>query len=127
MANVQPHSDGSRPWVDGLTIGDVLRETARRYPANDAVIFCNPPSRLTWAEFDAAVDQAAKALLALGFRPGDHFGIWSTNVPEWVVLQFATARIGVVLVNINPAYRTNELQYALRQADVRGLALVDSF
>ena len=65
--------------------------------------------------------------MALGFAPGDHFGVWATNVPEWVLLQFATARIGVVLVNINPAYRTGELKYALRQSDVRGLALVDAF
>jgi fatty-acyl-CoA synthase len=64
---------------------------------------------MKWAEFDAAVDQAARALLALGFTPGDHFGVWATNVPEWVLLQFATARAGVVLVNINPAFRTSEL------------------
>ena len=70
---------------------------------------------------------SAAGLLALGFAPGDHFGVWATNVPEWVLLQFATARIGVVLVNINPAYRTSELKYALRQSDVRGLALVDTF
>jgi fatty-acyl-CoA synthase len=82
---------------------------------------------MTWAEFDAAVDQTARGLLALGFRPSDHFGVWATNVPEWPILQFATARIGVVLVNINPAYRTGELKYALRQSDVRGLALVDTF
>ena len=82
---------------------------------------------MTWAEFDAAVDRVARGLLALGFAPGDHFGVWATNVPEWVLLQFATARIGVVLVNINPAYRTGELKYALRQSDVRGLALVDAF
>ncbi|HVT27186.1 MAG TPA: AMP-binding protein, partial [Lacipirellulaceae bacterium] len=68
-----------------------------------------------------------RGLLALGFCAGDHFGVWATNVPEWVLLQFATARIGVVLVNINPAYRTSELKYALRQSDVRGLALVDTF
>jgi fatty-acyl-CoA synthase len=115
------------PWVDGLTIGQALRETAGRHPQRDALVFCNPPVRMTWAEFDAEVDRASRALLALGFVPGDHFGVWATNVPEWVVLQFATARIGVVLVNINPAYRTGELKYALHQSDVRGLALVDAF
>jgi fatty-acyl-CoA synthase len=66
-------------------------------------------------------------LLSLGFSPGDHFGVWATNVPEWVLLQFGCARIGVVLVNINPAYRTDELKYALCQSDVRGLALVNAF
>jgi fatty-acyl-CoA synthase len=82
---------------------------------------------MTWRELDAAVDRVSRSLLSLGFAPGDHFGVWATNVPEWVLLQFATARIGVVLVNINPAYRTGELKYALRQSDVRGLALVDAF
>lgn len=118
--------DQAMPWVDGLTIGQVLSETAQRYPGHDAFVFCNPPARMNWSEFDASVDRVARGLLALGLSPGDHFGIWATNVPEWVLLQFATARIGVVLVNINPAYRTNELKYALRQSDVRGLALIDS-
>jgi len=82
---------------------------------------------MTWGELDAEVDRIARGLLALGFAPGDHFGVWATNVPEWILLQFATARIGVVLVNINPAYRTSELKYALRQSDVGGLALIDAF
>jgi fatty-acyl-CoA synthase len=127
MAKAKSVSDHDVPWVDGLTIGGALRETARRYPEGDAFAFCNPPARMTWAEFDAAVDQVARALLALGFQSGEHFGVWATNVPAWVLLQFATARVGVVLVNINPAYRTSELKYALRQSDVRGLALVDCF
>jgi fatty-acyl-CoA synthase len=82
---------------------------------------------MTWAEFDAEVDRIARSLLAIGFEPGDHFGVWANNVPEWVVLQFATARIGVVLVNINPSYRTSEVKYAVRQSDLRGLALIDTF
>jgi fatty-acyl-CoA synthase len=82
---------------------------------------------MTWAEFDAAVDRVARGLLALKLDVGDHFGLWATNVPQWVLLQFATARIGVVLVNINPAYRANELKYALRQSAVCGLAMIDAF
>jgi fatty-acyl-CoA synthase len=127
MATTDAMNRRTSPWVDGLTIGQVLRETARRHSLRDALVFCNPPVRMSWGEFDAAVDRVSRSLLALGFEPGDHFGVWATNVPEWVLLQFATARIGVVLVNINPAYRTNELRYALRQSDVRGLALVDAF
>lgn len=115
------------PWVDGLTIGQVLRETARQYPDRDAFVFCDSDTRVSWAEFDREVDLVARGLLALGFVTGDHFGVWSTNVPEWVLLQFATARIGVVLVNINPSYRPDELKYALQQADVRGLALIDHY
>jgi fatty-acyl-CoA synthase len=120
-----PHSPA--PWVDDLTIGQVLRETARRFPERDACVYCQPGLRSTWAEFDRQVDDVARALLTLGFEKGDHFGVWATNCPEWVLLQFATARIGVVLVTINPSYRTYELKYALQQSDVRGLALIDGF
>ncbi|MFO0918657.1 MAG: AMP-binding protein [Planctomycetaceae bacterium] len=115
------------PWVEGLTIGQTLRETARRHPDHDAFVFCQPGVRRTWRELDEEVDQVARALLSLGFRPGDHFGVWSTNVPQWVLLQFATARIGVVLVTINPAYRGSELAYTLQQADLRGIAQIDQF
>lgn len=127
MASVPPAHEAGAPWVDGLTIGETLRQTARRWPQREAVVFCDPPVRMTWAEFDTTVDRVARGLLALGFAPGDHFGVWATNVPEWVLLQFATARIGVVLVNINPSYRTGELKYALRQSDIRGLGLIDVF
>ncbi len=127
MATVDAFTGGAAPWVDRLPIGQVLRKTAQRFPNHDAFVFCNPLVRMTWAEFDATVDRVSRGLLALGFVPGDHFGVWATNVPAWLLLQFATARIGVVLVNINPAYRTNELKYALQQSDVRGLALIDAY
>ncbi len=127
MTTVHAFSDDAVPWVDGLTIGQVLRETARRFPQRDAFVFCNPLVRMTWAEFDQTVDRVSRGILALGFVPGNHFGVWATNVPAWLLLQFATARIGVVLVNINPAYRASELKYALRQSDVRGLALIDTY
>ncbi len=123
----QPGDGSSPPWVEGLTIGQALRATARRHPDRDCYVFCQWGERRTWAEVDREVDAVARALLALGFRPGDHFGVWATNTPQWVLLQFATARIGVVLVTVNPAYRASELAFALRQADVRGLALVDRF
>jgi fatty-acyl-CoA synthase len=120
-------SSEETPWVDGLTIGQVLRETARKFPQNDAYVFCQFGVRRTWAEVDAEVDRVARSLLALGIKPRDHFGVWATNVPQWVLFQFATARMGAVLVNVNPAYRANELSYALQQSDVRGLALIDTF
>lgn len=114
-------------WVDGLTIGQVLRETTRRHPMRDAVIFPQLQWRLNWQELDREVDRVARALLALGFQRGDHFGVWSTNIPAWVLLQFATARIGVVLVTINPSYRTSELAFVIEQADLKGLALIDHY
>lgn len=120
-------SDSAVPWVKGLTIGAALRETARRHPNQDALVFCATGFRCSWAEFDRRVDDASRALLALGFQKGDHFGVWAGNCLEWVILQFATARIGVVLVTINPSYRASELRYALAQSEVRGLALSDRF
>lgn len=120
-------SEAATPWLDTLTIAEVLRQTAKRFHNRDAVVFCGINLRWSWSEFDAEVDRVARALLAIGLRRGDRFGVWATNVPEWVLLQFATARIGVILVTINPSYRPNELAYALRQAGIRGLALIDSF
>lgn len=115
------------PWVDGLTIGRVLAETVERFGDSHALVFPKLDLRLNYHEFARAVHEAAKGLLALGIRPGEHVAIWATNVPEWVILQFASARIGVVLVTINPAYRPFELKYVLNQCDAVALFLVDRF
>jgi fatty-acyl-CoA synthase len=119
--------DQHSPWVDGLTIGEVLAATARRFADRDAVVFPKIGVRWNWAEFAQRVDHAARGLLRIGIRKGEHVAVWATNVPEWVLLQFATARIGAVLVTINPAYRPFELQYVLRQSDAVALFLVDQF
>ena len=115
------------PWVEGRTIGQALDETVRKFPTHDALVFPATGVRLSYAQFDRAVYEAAKGLLALGVRRGQHVAVWATNVPEWIVLQFATARIGAVLVTINPAYRPHELKYVLRQSDSVVLLLVDRF
>jgi fatty-acyl-CoA synthase len=114
-------------WVDGLTVDQVLRQTVANYPDRDAVVFPQLQLRWSWRQFDEQVQRAARGLHALGIRRGEHVGIWATNVPEWIVLQFATARLGVVLVTINPAYRPFELQYVLAQSDAKALFLVDQF
>jgi len=115
------------PWVDQLTIGEVLAETSRKFPDQLALVFCGLAWQRTWSQLNQEVDRVARALLASGFHRGDHFGVWATNIPEWVLLQFATARIGVVLVTLNPSYRTNELALAIGQAELKGLALIDHF
>jgi fatty-acyl-CoA synthase len=115
------------PWVEGLTIGQVLDATARRHPDNDAIVFPQLNLRLTYRQFAERVNQAASGLLAIGVRPHEHVAIWATNVPEWLILQFATAKIGAVLVTINPAYRPFELRYALKQCDAVALFFVDRF
>lgn len=115
------------PWVDGLCIGQVLEQTAARYPDNDALVFPYLGVRVNYRDFLEQVDQTARALWALGLRPGQHIAVWATNVPQWALLQFASARIGVVLVTINPAYRPFELQYVLKQSDARALFLIDAY
>jgi fatty-acyl-CoA synthase len=114
-------------WVEGLTIGEVLAQTAKLYPDSDATVFSSLGVRATYREFMQQVDVAARGLLALGINKGDHVAVWATNVPHWVVLQFATARIGAVLVTINPAYRAFELKYVLKQSDAVALFMVDQF
>jgi len=119
--------DHAAPWVDGITIGDALARTVARCGERDALVF--PELGLSWSyrRFADEVSRAARGLLAIGVRPGEHVAIWATNVPEWVVLQFATARIGAVLVTVNPAYRPFELTYVLKQSDAVALFLVDRF
>jgi fatty-acyl-CoA synthase len=120
-------SESDTPWVDGLTIGQVLAETAGRHGEREALVFPQLGRSWTWRQFTDDVDATARGLLALGIRTGEHVALWATNVPEWVLLQFATARIGAVLVNVNPAYRPFELQYVLGQSDAVALFLVDQF
>lgn len=115
------------PWVEDLTVGGVLRRTASRYPDHDAVVFPALGLRWSWEEFDRRVDRVASGLIAQGVARGEHVGIWSMNVPEWVVAQFAVGRIGSVLVNINPAYRLHELEGALAAADVATLIVGSPF
>lgn len=115
------------PWVEGKTIDQVFRETVRQFPDQLAAVFCEPGWQKSWRELDREVDRAARGLMAMGLGKGDHVAVWATNVPEWLVLQFATARIGAVLVAINPACRAHELAYALKQSDAKALFLIDRF
>ncbi len=109
------------------TIGDNLADAVARYPDNEALVVPYQDVRLTYTEFSAEVDRVARGLLALGLNPGDRIGIWSPNNAEWVLIQYATARIGAILVNINPAYRTSELEYALNQSECRFLVSAPEF
>jgi fatty-acyl-CoA synthase len=111
----------------GETIGENLERTAGRVPGNLAVVSRHQNRRYTYAEFNAAVDEVARGLLATGLQAGDRIGIWSPNCAEWVLVQYATAKAGVILVNINPAYRTSELAYALNQSGCRILIAAQAF
>ena len=112
------HGDSSTPLL-GETIGENLKKTVEKFPKNDALICSHQNYRATYEEFYEQTSQVAKAILHLGAKPGDRVGIWSPNRYEWVLLQYATARIGVILVNINPAYRTSELIFVLNQSQIK--------
>src|ERR1044072_819996 len=111
----------------GQTIGENLDHAIERWGDREALVACHQGLRYTYAELGEAVDRLARALLADGLRPGDRLGIWSPNRAEWVLVQYATAKAGIVLVNINPAYRTSELEYALRQSGCRMLIAAPRF
>jgi len=115
------------PWVDGWTFADVLERTAAGNANAAAVVFPGCNRSWTYGTFHEQVRQTARGLLAIGVKHGEHVGIWATNWPEWIALQFAAASIGAVLVNVNPAYRAHELEYVLNQADMTTLFLTDRF
>ncbi len=105
----------------GDTIGLQLERTTERYGAREALVDVPTDRRWTYQELNADVDRLATGLLGLGIDKGDRVGIWAPNVPEWVLVQYATAKIGAILVNINPAYRSSELKYVLEQSGIRTL------
>jgi len=105
------------------TISQALRDAAAKFPDRDALVVLHQNIRLTWRELDSEVTRVARGLASLGLRPGDRAGIWASNCAEWVLLQHAAARAGVVLVNVNPAYRSYELRYVLRKSRIRALFL----
>jgi fatty-acyl-CoA synthase len=103
----------------GETIGENLERTIARVPHADALVSCHQDIHWTYAEFGDRVDRLASGMLAAGVQTGDRVGVWGPNVAEWTLTQYATAKLGVILVNINPAYRVSELQYALGQSGCR--------
>jgi fatty-acyl-CoA synthase len=111
----------------GQTIGDNLRDTALRFPDREALVVCSQKVRLSYRQLWDETTRVARGLLALQVKPGERVGIWASNRYEWVVIQYATARIGAILVNINPAYLAGELEYVLRQSGVSLLLHADSF
>ena len=117
---------GSTPLL-GCTIGDALDTTARAYSNSSALVSRHENQRLTFAELSAAVERFARGLMHLGVQKGDRVGIWATNCSEWVIVQFAAAKIGAILVNVNPAYRAYELKFALEQSGCQTLIMVPNF
>ncbi|MEP0201644.1 MAG: AMP-binding protein [Halioglobus sp.] len=109
------------------TIGEVLAQTVAQYPDNEALVVTHQDIRWTYLEFKQQIDRLATGLLKLGIEPGDRVGIWGPNSFEWVMVQYATAQIGAIMVCINPAYRLHELEFALNKVECKALVTADTF
>ena len=110
-----------------LPIGEILDQQTQRYAEREALVHTATGDRFTYRQFHAEVERVARGLMAIGIQKGQHVGIWATNYTQWVLTQFATAKIGAVLVNVNPAYRTHELAYLLEQSQLTALVLIGRF
>ncbi|MCB2188668.1 MAG: AMP-binding protein [Deltaproteobacteria bacterium] len=121
----QAKSDDKTPQP--LTLGQILDRAVANWPDQEAIVYVDRDFRLTYRQFGELVDQLAKGLMALGVNKGEKVAVWSTNVPYWVALMFATAKIGAILLTVNTHYRTAELEYLLEQSDTENLFIIDGF
>ncbi|MES1044624.1 AMP-binding protein [Bacillus obstructivus] len=110
-----------------VTIGELLEQKAEKHPNHEAVIYADRNLRWSYKEFNDECRIVAKGLMKLGIDKGDHLAIWATNTPEWLTAQFATAKMGAILVTVNTNYRTTELEYLLRQSDSKTIILMESY
>jgi fatty-acyl-CoA synthase len=126
--HVQSYTSGSsdKPLL-GLTIGEMFDQIVAQYPTNEALVVRHQKVRYSYRELQTQVNQCARGLLATGLKKGDRIGIWSPNHAEWVIMQFATSKMGAILVNINPAYRLHELEYALKQSGCTAIVIAPEF
>lgn len=109
------------------TIGALLASAAGRFPHHEAVVYSELDLRYSYQELYEETAKIAKGLMALGIEKGEHVAIWASNIPEWILLQFATARIGAVLVTVNTSYQARELEYLLEHSDSTTLFLMDGY
>jgi fatty-acyl-CoA synthase len=126
MALSYAHGTSGTPLL-GETIGENLARTVAAHADREALVVRHQAVRWTYAELDERVDRVARALVAAGLEPGDRMGIWSPNCAEWVLIQYGSAKAGVILVNVNPAYRTSELEYVLNQSGCKLLVAATEF
>src|SRR4051812_40240541 len=128
-------TDAAKSYVSGAagspllgdTVGGALTLTAARFPEGEALVSIHQDLRYSYREFAAEVERVALGLLAFGIEKGDRVGIWAPNCSEWAILQFASARVGAILVNINPAYRPGEFEFAMAHSGVRMLVTAAQF
>jgi fatty-acyl-CoA synthase len=115
------------PLHSELTIGAYFAKAVANDPDREFIVYPDRQLRWTYRDFDIRTSNLAKGLLSIGMRPGDHLGVWARNIPDWLTFMFATAKIGVVLVTMNPAYKSHELDYVLKQSDMATLCIIDAW
>jgi fatty-acyl-CoA synthase len=115
------------PLHSELTIGQYFANQVDADPDHEFIVYPDRQLRWTYKDFDQRTDNLAKGLLAIGMQPGDHLGVWARNIPDWLTFMFATAKVGIVLVTMNPAYKSHELDYVLKQSDMTTLCIIDAW
>jgi len=110
-----------------VTLGQLLDEAIEAHPDNEAIVYVDRNLRMTYREFGEVVDSLAKGLMALGVQKGEKVAVWATNVPYWVALQFATAKIGAILLTVNTNYKQAELAYLLEQSETENIFIIDGY
>ena len=115
------------PLHSELTIGAYFRNQVAVDPDHEFVIYPDRALRWTYREFDERTDNLARGLLAIGLKPGDHLGVWARNIPDWLTFMYATAKVGIVMVTVNPVYKSHELDYVLKQSDMKALCVIDAY
>lgn len=110
-----------------VTVGDLLDDVSSRLPDKEAMVYADRPVRYTYEQLRLAADQVAKALIGLGIRKGETIALWATNIPEWILLQYGSAKMGAILVTVNTQYRISELEYLLKQSDTTAIFLGEGF
>ena len=119
--------DADYPLHSEKTIGRYFRDMAAVDPDHEFVVYPDRDLRWTYGDFDERTDNLAKGLLAIGMKPGDHLGVWARNIPDWLTFMYATAKVGIVMVTVNPVYKGHEVSYVLKQSDMKALCVIDAY
>ncbi len=119
--------DFDYPLHSEKTIGRYFRDQVAIDPDHEFVIYPDRDLRWSYKDFDERTDNLAKGLLAIGMKPGDHLGVWARNIPDWLTFMYATAKVGIVMVTVNPVYKGHEVSYVLKQSDMKALCIIDAY
>lgn len=127
IKNAPVPGDPDYPLHSEKTIGRYFRDMVEIEPDHEFVVYPDRDLRWTYKDFDERTDNLAKGLLAIGMKPGDHLGVWARNIPDWLTFMYATAKVGIVMVTVNPVYKGHEVSYVLKRSDMKALCIIDAY